>query len=532
MMSFLTSIWAWITWAVSALMPFKRGVTLSPIVRWIIWILLDLTFLGVLLLINSYAAFAQSVGIPPVLDRLGISHLLRQIWLPILGQLFVFLCIALYWFYLVWFSELDDSPFPDIDDAWQEAMATLAQAGIHLPKLPLFLVLGRPESPEAYLFEASGMKLAVAQTPGNANAPLHVFADRNAVYVTCRDASVLGKLAEVLSLENLPEGASAVDQDAGEEFDKTMRPGSKEQVVIEMLRAPTGQAASPIRRRALRRAFLGKPLGSDFLSDPKELGRYKARLAHLCHLIARDRQPHCPINGILLLVPLAGTDTTGEAQFTAQAVQEDLNVARAELKLDCPLVSLVVDLEQMPGFPDFLQRQPPKELGNRHGNGFPMATRLSRDEVVEQVRLSLAWVCTTYLQDSVYRLFQGETPANTDPSPLFPGNARMVLLLDEMNERAEALSWIISRAIAPESDSLFRYAGCYLAATGPKGSQGFVAGVFQKLVKEQSCVGWTEAAIVEDTDFHTWAKYYFALAVLLALSWCALLIWIVMTVWR
>jgi len=527
MMGFFAWIWDWITWLFAALIPFKPGRGLSPAVRWFLWILLDLTFLGVLFLINYFADFGQAVDrIPRLVNIPGVREVLRQIWLPILGQLIVFMGIALYWFYLVWFAEMEDSPFPDIEAAWQEAMRSLEHAGIALPKVPLFLVLGRPESPEEHLFEASGMKLVFPQTPANPFAPVHVFADRNAVFVTCRGASVLGRLAEILALENMPEGASALDQESTEELDKTMRPGSKEQVVIEMLRAPAGQATPP-RRRALRRAVLGKPLGSDFLSDPKEVGKFKARLAYLCRLIVRDRQPHCPANGILLLVPLGGTDTSGEAQFTAQAAQEDLSVARQEMKLDCPVVTLLVDMEHLPGFADFLQRQPSKELGNRHGNGFPMATRLSREELVDQVRMSLAWVCTTYIQDSVYRLFQGETPANKDPGPLFPGNARMVLLLDEMNERAEALSWIISRAIAPEEDAMFRYSGCYLAATGPKGSQGFIAGVFQKMVKEQSAVGWTDAALHEDAQFHTWAKCYLVLAIVLALAWCALLAWII-----
>ncbi len=527
MLSFFTTIWDWITWAVAALMPFKRGQALSPVVRWIIWILLDLSFLGVLFLINLYADFAQSVGIPSILNRPGMREFLRMCWLPILGQLFVFMCIALYWFYLVWFAELDDSVFPDIDEAWQEALSALERANISLTKLPVFLVLGRPEAAEEHLFEASGMKLVLPPTPGNRNAPVHVYADRNAIFVTCRGACVLGKLAETLSMEELPEGASAIEPGGGEEFDKTMRPGLKEQAVLEMLRAPAGHSASPVRRRALRRAFLGKALGSDFLSNASEVATAKARLAHLCRLIVRDRQPHCPANGILLLVPLAGTDTSSEAQFTAQAAQEDLNMVRQEMKLDCPLVSLLVDMETVPGFADFLQRQPAKDLGNRHGNGFPMATRLSREEVVEQIRLSLSWVCTTYVQDSVYRIFQGETPTSTDVNPLFPGNARLVLLLDEMNERAESLSWVVSRAVAPEEDALFRYAGCYLAATGPKGSQAFVAGVIQKLVKEQSSVGWTDAALAEDAQFHTWATYYFILSVVLALLWCALLTWII-----
>jgi hypothetical protein len=528
MMSIFSTIWGWITWVFSGLMPFTRREVLSPIVRWVVWILLDVAFLGLLYFLNYYFRLDGSVRLPTFLrdhPRLG------EWWLPILGQLLVFMAIVLYWFYLLWFADADESDFPDIDQAWDECMRALAQAGIQLPKLPLFLVIGRPESSEDHLFEASGLKLVVKQTPAYPNAPVHVYADRDGVYVTCRGASVLGKLSGILSLEDMPEGASALDADATEDLDKTLKPGGKEQGIIEMLRASMGQETNSLRKRAMRRAALGKALGNDFMSDSREVARHKARLAHLCRLIVRDRQPFCAANGIMLLVPIAGTDTPLEAQLTAQACQEDLHVARHEMKLDCPVVSLIVDMESMPGFPEFMARQPPKELGNRRGNGFPMATRLSRNETLDEIRRSLHWVCTTYLQDSVYRIFQSETPTFREALAFFPENSHLFQLLDEMNQRADSLSTIVLEAVGPENDSLYRYAGCYLAATGPKGNQAFVAGVFQKMVKEQSCVGWTEAALAEDSQSRTWANYYLMLSGVMFILLLALGAWFFLRAW-
>ncbi len=523
MLSLFASIWEWIKWAVAALMPFKRGRGLSPGMRWGIWIVLDVLVLALLYVINNHV-----VEIAPIVQRMPFqAPWLRYFFLPILGQLVIFLVIVLYWFYLLWFAEADDSPFPDIDDAWHEALHILGQSGVQLPRVPLFLVVGRAQSAEELMFDASGMKLVVRQAPANPHAPVHVYASNEAVYVTCRGASVLAKLADILALEGVAESSAGPDGEAGEQLDQTLRPGQKEQAVVELLRASLGKEATPIHKRAMRRATFQKPLGADFLSDQKEVNRFKARLAHLCRLIVRDRQPFCGANGILLLVPLGGTDTVGEAQFTAQATQEDLNVVRQELKLDCPLVSLLVDMEQLPGFSEFMQRQPPKELGNRRGNGFPMSTRLSRNEVLEQVRISLSWVCTTYLQDSVYRIFKDEKTNDKDPTPLFPGNSRLVLLLDEMNERANSLAVIVQQAIAPANAPLFRYSGCYMAATGAKGSQGFVAGVFQKLVKEQSGVSWTEAALAEDAQSRTWANYYLILSVVLFVG-CGVLLGLIL----
>lgn len=523
MMNLIATTWGWIKLALDALTPFKPNRPLSPAVRWAIWILLDLLLLAALYFANDRFDITGAVRLPRFLAE---AAWLRHLYLPILGQLLVFIGIVLYWFYLLWFAPADASPFPDIEEAWREGMTALAQAGVKLPEVPLFLLLGRPATSEEHLFQATGLKLVVKMTPANPRAPVHVFADREAVYVTCQGASLLGKLAGILSLEDVLETPPPAATESVEDLDKTQLAGRKEQGIIELLRESAGHEATPSRKRAMRRAALGKPLGSDFLSSPTEIALCKARLAYLCQLIQRDRQPFCAANGFLVMIPLGGTDTPAEAQLTAQALQEDLNVARQETRLDCPLAAMVVDMEELPGFTEFIQRQPLSELGNRRGSGFPMATRLSREETLEQVRISLTWVCTTYLQDSVYRVFATESVGKPDVAPLIAGNTRMMLLLDEMNARADSLVAILQQAVAPTNDTLLRYAGCYLSATGPKGSQAFVAGVLQKLVKEQSSVSWTENALQEDAQSRTWATYYMAASFVLAVLWVLLLIWL------
>ncbi|MSU79252.1 MAG: hypothetical protein EXS16_14315 [Gemmataceae bacterium] len=502
LLSILSSIWKW---TVASLVPFKPNRLLTPVVRWIIWIVLDLLFFGLLFIINDVAEIA------PIVQRTPFQTAwLRHFFLPILGQLVVFLGIVLYWFYRQWFAELDDSMFPDIDTAWQEATQGLGREGIHLPRVPLFLVVGQTLSAQDHLFEALDVKPVFRRLPADPDAPISVFfaGANDPVYVTCRGASVLARLAQILSVEELVDSPVAQDTDVGEALGvMTLHPGVKQQDVVLALHASM-QNATPIRKRFLRRAAIMKPLGEDFVSNLTEIDRCKARLAHLCRLIARDRQPFCGANGILLLIPLGGTDTLGEAQFTAQAVQEDLSVVRQELKLDCPLVTLLVDMEQLPGFTEFMQRQSPKDLYNRCGANYPMSSRLSREETLEQIRRVLSWVCTTYLQDSVSRLFKVETQTEKNSKQFAAGNAQLVLLLDEMNQRADSLDAIVQQAIAPKNEPLFRFSGCYMAATGNKGSQAFLAGVFQKLVKEQSSVSWTEAALAEDARCQTWAGYY------------------------
>ena len=437
---------------------------------------------------------------------------------PLLGLLIILIGVVLYFFFTTWDTEPEESPFPDLDAAWQTAMEAVKQAGILPHQVSLFLVLGRPESPEANLFDGAGLKWVVRNSPPDPNAPLHVYAEKEsspkaaypgAIYVTCRGASVLGKLAGILARDESVMPAARIGADSSQNALATVGAVDRDAIKAkEIVAASLGREATILEKRQAYRAERGKPLGSDLLADTEEVTRQKSRLAHLCRLIARERGSECTANGILLLIPLAGTDTLGEAQLTAQACLEDLTTVRNETKIDCPIVSLLVDLEDLPGFGDFLRLQRPKELASRRGGSFPMATRLSRDDVRQQIRTSLAWICTTYLQDSVYSVFQSESDANKEVSPLFPGNSRLALLLTEMNERADAVCDIVLSAMIPEKEPMFRYSGFYFAATGPVGIQGFIAGVFQKLVKEQASVTWTQAAVDEDAESFTWASYY------------------------
>ena len=64
------------------------------------------------------------------------------------------------------------------------------------------------------------------------------------------------------------------------------------------------------------------------LRDTAQADYLSARLQHLCRLIVRDRRPYCPINGVLLLVPFAGTDTEEDANQTGEVLRRDVTIYR------------------------------------------------------------------------------------------------------------------------------------------------------------------------------------------------------------
>src|SRR5262249_9473249 len=104
--------------------------------------------------------------------------------------------------------------------------------------------------------------------------------------------------------------------------------------------ARAGRGASPAGKAKAR---VPVPKGTAWADD------LPARLRHLCGLIVRDRRPFCPLNGILVLIPFAGTDRSENAQNVAEFCRRDLATVQEVFRTHCPIFTLICDMERCPG---------------------------------------------------------------------------------------------------------------------------------------------------------------------------------------
>ena len=127
---------------------------------------------------------------------------LHGIWLPLL---FVLLYAAgwLAWWFVRLLTDPADGEFPDVLDAWNEGLQALNAAGIDPSAVPVFLVVGKPASGPADFFAATEMPFAVRGEPRRSDAPVRIYADREAIYVVAERASAVSRLAEVLTIQIL-----------------------------------------------------------------------------------------------------------------------------------------------------------------------------------------------------------------------------------------------------------------------------------------------------------------------------------------
>ena len=238
--------------------------------------------------------------------------------------------------------------------------------------------------------------------------------------------------------------------------------------------------------------------------DPQEAAQQQRRLEYLCQLMRRLRQPLCPVNGILTLLPfgLIGRSVP-EATEVQRAVQRDTSTLLHVLKTRCPSTALMVGLEEESGFGELVRRVGrDRAVGQRFGKGF----NLWNPPTAERLEALTAHVCGAF-EDWVYALFREKG------SLAKPGNTKLFALLCKVRHNLHGrLVNILANGYGYDPDQerpekTMPFGGCYFAATGEtEDRQAFVKAVLEKLPEQQEDLAWTEDAYREDQHYQLAAR--------------------------
>ncbi len=332
----------------------------------------------------------------------------NKLWLPLLFACFygfVWLGTWLWWGLLD--GERPASTFADIDECWAEAVAALKKADIGMDKVPLFLLLGRPAAGADPLFRSAGVDLVVTRAPSRQGTPFQVCASRDAIYLSCGDTSLLGLQASLFA-----EHALLINRTARDEV--------------------------------------------------------TARLQHLCRLLAKTRHPYCPVNGMVLLLPLAVMAGATEASQIASLTQLDVQAVYDVLQVDCPCFAIVCDLEQAPGFREFIDSIPAADKLRPLGQRFPLAPDVEAHEVLGFMRRSVDVLAHQVLSRAIIQSFHTEVTQNGAEglTAAMEFNFQLCRLLAYLRRGCQHLAQVLYRGTQVEVGTPAMIAGCYLVATG------------------------------------------------------------------
>src|SRR5207237_9955116 len=135
---------------------------------------------------------------------------------------------------------------PEIEEAWAQATRALAKNGLSMRDLPLYLILGRNSAGVDAIFKGSQLTFFVNNVPAESDAPLHVYADNEGIYVACSDTSLLGQHAAVLAgaAQLRRDSYASVQNDEDDAF-KTAAPGGLLKDIREVLRRAEAAGRGP-----------------------------------------------------------------------------------------------------------------------------------------------------------------------------------------------------------------------------------------------------------------------------------------------
>ena len=166
------------------------------------------TFLTVVFLLSTVITVWVVFWLDP--DNIPWRH--SYSWWRILGILALVIAIpfVVYKTINIW---LEGAPvaYPDVDQAWGAGMQALAANELSIDSVPIFLITGSSgEAQEKAIMNAAGLRLSVEGVP-QGPAPIHWYANSEAIYLFCTDASwasALASLREESALEAPASGLS------------------------------------------------------------------------------------------------------------------------------------------------------------------------------------------------------------------------------------------------------------------------------------------------------------------------------------
>jgi type VI protein secretion system component VasK len=217
------------------------------------------------------------------------------------------------------------------------------------------------------------------------------------------------------------------------------------------------------------------------------------------------------LNGVAVLIPYGAAENDRLANQVAALAQRDLETVQQTLRVRCPLVTIVCDLQEAPGCREMIQMFPEEQRHRRLGVRFPLMCNDPSANVTQMIDKGVRWICRDLLPPLVYRLMRGTNTSGQTPRNLSPTNVKLYRFLDDIRQREQRLGRMMRQIFTAGNEKYWLPAGCYLVANGADVAreQGFAAGVLPQLYQMQNLLAWTPEALSNDQGrrYWVWAGY-------------------------
>ena len=493
------------------------------------WFYKALHYFVVAVVVGLFGYFSPLITEPAEVSVTDAVFIQRYFWGLVVLLLYLFVRATIFVVRLLLES---DEEFEDIQRAWENGLAAIDRVGLDFQWLPVFLVVGAGDEEDS-LFRAARMSWKTTSPGRDEAAPLRIYATDEAIFVSCTTTGVLAAQRSAV-----PEGADhgGMDRtqrphDPGATIDPSgmgpadAAPAGGAVATIDPAMWSGGGAAAP---RSLAPESMSGTLvapsaatgtlvpggggGSGILAglqassvkpsaissvrplSQAEIDEASRRLEFLCSLISKARGEFCPINGMLMVLPLSWSalPAGAESDRIVRSAREDLETVYRAFGLAFPATVAITGSERSPGLRQFVDRGMKfnaKFLDSRAGSKFPPGAAVDQSTARWAVDAGLHW-----FRDWCYSLFSKSLSDAT--------NGQVYRLLCDLQTRRDALArqlqLVFEDLSGPEAA---RLCGVYYCAAGrSERDRAFVQGVFRKLVDGQDDVAWTTRRL--ETDRH------------------------------
>ena len=512
------------------------GLSLPVRIALVLLIFLILcTVLGIVLAINDSKVESELLRRPMFIT--GVVLLLTVI--P----------IAVYYTIRAWLEPIP-SRFPDIDDAWKAGIAAMRENGVNVSETPLFLILGSPNDKQSdALMKASGYEWIFDPVP-TGRAPLRWYATEEAIYLVCSSVGCLSRLNEFSrqgsgsAPANFAAGAAGGQDITGTlvsgggggggtvdtNITGTLAGGSVTQTLAPGAEGPESTApAAGVRGTLVANVSSTLVTHNDQSGGGGSVGQGMTgqdfddqveRLEYVCELLATERQPVCPMNGMMMMLSIKAIKDIYYANDMAECIQRDLAAVRDIGQVCSSVTALVFGMENENGFGELVNRiGAEKSKASRFGKGF-----LVWNEPSEENLDALSSHACGAFEDWVYSLFREEGGLSKK------GNVKLYGLLCRIRSQLQnRLRNILRKGFSLEGneantdDGFMMFGGCYFAATGTTPDrQAFVRSTLERMSQSEGDLQWTKDAIEKEQRYRmmTQVGLGFNALMLIALTLC------------
>ena len=433
----------------------------------------------------------------------------NKLWIASVAFVLIATPAATYFFVRLWL-EGDVSLYPDVDRAWDEGVAVLAEKGIQLKDYPLFIILGAAnEAACDALLGASRIGLVVAGAP-KGQAPLRWYASEQGIYLALTGTGRLGRLCQ-LAAAGASRGGASGGGGGGPAITDTLTAGGRNPFVSASPFDSVASVTSTGGGGAIMGTLMASPgewvktEGGATAPAPRsssgmshgEADEQTARLEYILRRLRRARQPYCADNGVLTVLHHTAINDIVFAKEIPLAVRADLDSHYASTNLASTVTVLVTGMEAEEGFTELVRRVGVEQARNgRFGKGFDV-WNLATDENLDALS---SHACGSF-EDFVYKLFA------SDDGVEHRSNGKLFSMLCWVRRHLQPrLRGVLvsGYAVEPDDDDATPqlFSGCYFAATGRQNeSQAFVRSVFDKLDQLAGDLQWSDAALSEEATY-------------------------------